>query len=101
MKLRLQDETRRRIVPQRSPEDGLIEWATDAASIDRFIRAQTRPYPGAFATLEGKPLHIWCAQVVAANGQLMPGWVERVKEGTYTIACGTGVIAVNEITYEQ
>jgi methionyl-tRNA formyltransferase len=101
LELRLQDETKRRIVPQRSPEDGLIDWAMDASSIDRFIRAQTRPYPGAFTTLEGKPLHIWRAQVAVANNQLKTGCVDRMKESTYTVACGTGAIVVNEISYEK
>lgn len=103
LKLQLQDETKRRIVPQRSPEDGLIDWTKDAASIDRFIRAQTRPYPGAFTTLNGKPLHIWRTELVAANDQLKTecGCVDRVNECTYIVACGTGAIALNEITYEQ
>ena len=102
LKLYLQDETRRRTVPQRSPEDGLIDWTKDAESIDRFIRAQTRPYPGAFTTLEGRPLHIWSAQVAPASDQLQQlGCVYRVIEGVYTVSCGAGAIAVNEITYEQ
>ncbi len=102
LKLCLQDENRRRTVPQRSPEDGLIDWTKDAGSIDRFIRAQTTPYPGAFTTLGGRPLHIWCAQVAPASDQLQQsGCVYRLTEGVYTISCGTGAIAVNEITYEQ
>lgn len=103
LKLQLQDETKRRIVPQRSPEDGLIDWTKDAVNIDRFIRALTRPYPGAFTTLDGKPLHIWRAHMVAANDQLKTdcGCVARLKESTYTISCGTGCIAVNEVTYEK
>lgn len=97
-----QEESKRRIVPQRSPEDGLIDWSQDAATLDRFIRAQTRPYPGAFSTLEAKPLHIWRAQVAStANSEAETGLVRRTEVGTYTVACGAGAITLNEITYER
>ena len=51
--------------PQRSPDDGRIDWEWDAARIDRFIRAQTRPYPGAFTEVGDKRVHIWSADVVS------------------------------------
>lgn len=49
--------------PQRSPEDGRIDWSWDAARIDRFIRAQTHPYPGAFSDIGGVRMRIWSADV--------------------------------------
>ena len=33
-------------MPQRGPEDGVIDWNLEGEFIERFIRAQTRPYPG-------------------------------------------------------
>lgn len=100
--LRPQDESKRRIVPQRSPEDGLIDWSKDAASLDRFIRAQARPYPGAFTTLQGKPLHIWQAQVTSgANDEPEIGRIRRTQEYTYTVTCGADAITLKEVTYEQ
>ncbi len=64
-----QDEAQRRIRPQRSPEDGCIDWSRSAEFIDRFTRAQTKPYPGAFTQLGDKPLHIWVAQPVLGTEQ--------------------------------
>jgi methionyl-tRNA formyltransferase len=58
-----QDHTRATVVPQRSPADGEIDWTWDAARIDRFIRAQTKPYPGAFTTISGKRVRIWSADI--------------------------------------
>jgi len=59
-----QDETKRRVFPQRKPEDGLIDWTWDNKRIKDFIRAQTKPYPGAFTYIEGKKVMIWDADII-------------------------------------
>jgi methionyl-tRNA formyltransferase len=51
-------------VPQRKPEDGLIDWSWDKEKIKRFINAQTKPYPGAFTIIEGKKVIIWDADIM-------------------------------------
>jgi methionyl-tRNA formyltransferase len=48
----------------RRPEDGLIDWSSDALTIYNLIRAVTHPYPGAFTFMEGKKLFIWRAAPV-------------------------------------
>jgi len=102
LKLKPQDESKRRIVPQRGPEDGLINWAQDAASIDRFIRAQTNPYPGAFTTLKGKPLHIWQAKVFQAiESGLQIGQVFRTENDVYCVGCGESAVTLKEVTFEK
>jgi len=58
-----QDESKRTIYPQRSPDDGKIDWSWDAKRIRNFIRAQTKPYPGAFTIIEGKKITIWSADI--------------------------------------
>lgn len=58
-----QDKSKLEVYPQRKPEDGLIDWSWDATSIGRFIRAQTRPYPGAFTVISGKKVVLWDADV--------------------------------------
>jgi methionyl-tRNA formyltransferase len=60
---RVQDHAAATTVPQRSPADGRIDWSWDAARIDRFIRAQTKPYPGAFTDIGGKRVRIWAADI--------------------------------------
>ncbi len=50
--------------PQRRPEDGLIDWSRGAEEIRNFIRAQTKPYPGAFTIIGGKKIIIWEADVI-------------------------------------
>jgi methionyl-tRNA formyltransferase len=51
------------VYPQRRPEDGKIDWSQSAKQIRDFIRAQTRPYPGAFTKIAGKKVIIWDASI--------------------------------------
>lgn len=102
LKLLTQDENLRRNMPQRSPEDGLLYWDWDSARIERFIRAQTRPYPGAFSMLNGEPIHFWRARIHSKSGaQIEPGFVVRTADGSYVVGCGDGAIAIDEVSYGQ
>lgn len=64
--------------PQRGPEDGLIDWNWDAGRIRDFIRAQTKPYPGAFFLHGGGKVVVWAAAPAAADAGLAPGEVRNV-----------------------
>ena len=59
-----QDHSQATVYPARKPEDGEIDWTWSAERIRNFIRAQTRPYPGAFTVIGGKKVTIWDASVV-------------------------------------
>ena len=54
-----QDEAKRRVFPQRKPDDGKIDFSQSAEKIYDFIRAQTKPYPGAFFHFNDKKITIW------------------------------------------
>ena len=73
----------------------------DATYIDRFVRAQTKPYPGAFTAMDGNPLHIWRTDVADLNDLAKPGYVERANDGSYKVGCNKGTITICEISYEQ
>ena len=59
-----QDQSKATHFPQRKPEDGLIDWAKSPQEIKNFIRAQTKPYPGAFTFINGKKVMLWDADVI-------------------------------------
>lgn len=59
-----QDESKATYAPQRKPEDGEINWEWDTKKIRDFIRAQTKPYPGAFTIINGKKITIWDAEII-------------------------------------
>jgi len=86
--------------PKRSPDDGWIDWEElDVWRIHDLVRALTRPYPGAFGTIDGKVTRIWRAQVfdtrirypAAAYGEV----VERFGQALI-VNCRGGLLLVEE-----
>ena len=61
--LKDQDHSKRTIYPQRKPSDGEIDWNKSSEYIERFIRAQTKPYPGAFTIIDENKIRIWKAKI--------------------------------------
>lgn len=54
-----QDLTQGAYFKGRKPGDGRIDFSWGAQRIHNFVRALTRPYPGAFTDLAGKRILIW------------------------------------------
>ncbi|HEY8187102.1 MAG TPA: methionyl-tRNA formyltransferase [Pyrinomonadaceae bacterium] len=81
----------------RRPEDGRISWNQPASEVYNFIRAQTRPYPGAFTNLaEGKVLRIWQASLFPYPYYGVPGLVGQKHRDGFVVACGEGAITIHE-----
>ena len=101
-KLTSQDHSKRRVFPQRGPEDGLVDWAQSAAVLDRFVRAQTRPYPGAFTTWAGKRITLWKARQVPGERRLSGLRCGEVLQDSKAMLVNTseGVLEILEATYE-
>ncbi len=88
----------RRVMPQRSPEDGRIDWSADSGFLERFVRAQTRPYPGAFSVLDGARLTVWAAHALAGEGAGHPPRGSVLARGAARgVTCGDGVLMLDEI----
>lgn len=60
----VQDESQASYYPRRTPDDGLIDWNMEPLMIKNFIRAQTKPYPGAFTIINNKKVIIWDADII-------------------------------------
>ena len=60
---RAQDHSKATYFPRRTPDDGLIDWSWDVKRIRDFIRAQTKPYPGAYTIINDKKIIIWDADI--------------------------------------
>lgn len=95
-----QDESLRRVYPQRIPADGWIDWEQDVKAIDRFIRAQTRPYPGAFTSLQdGKRLTIWRARPSTDQRRSASATIYEA-ESSYCVQCANGSLVLLEVGFE-
>lgn len=92
--LRIQDEALRTLMPQRSPEDGLIHWHHPAGKIYDFVRAQTRPYPGAFCWLEAEKVSVWSVGLLPGlKVAHQPGTIFCHEQG-FAVACGQGSVVL-------
>jgi len=84
----------------RRPEDGQIDWRSDAVAVARLIRASSRPFAGAFTHLEGEErVVIWRASVADLDHDVaaVPGQIlGRSANGNPLVACGTGVLEIEE-----
>ena len=84
---------------QRRPEDGRIDWCQNAETIDRLVRAVSRPYPGAFSILEGEQIRIWRAYPAKALPKVFgqPGQIVRLGEcSDPCVVTGDGLLAIRE-----
>ena len=75
--------------------DAAIDWARDADTICRQVRA-FNPTPGAATTWNGSGLKIWRATVVE-NGAAAPGTVVKVESDGIVVAAGTHAVKIAEL----
>src|SRR5207249_8056670 len=89
-----QDTRRASTWPKRAPADGIIDWDTRAPYLHDWVRAQTRPYPGAFTYLGEDKVVVWAARPVPIESSAPAGTV--VAEGP-VVACGEGALLLEEV----
>jgi methionyl-tRNA formyltransferase len=92
-----QDPTRASSWPRRTPADGIIDWDTRAPYLYDWVRAQTRPYPGAFTFLGDEKVIVWSARPIDLAGAAPAGTVVEVGPGGPVVACGEGALVLEEI----
>lgn len=81
----------------RTPEDGRIDWRSAAETVHNFIRAQARPYPGAFSRLaDGRVVRFWTSDIESRTFYGVPGAVVDVSADAITVACGTGALRIRQ-----
>ena len=67
--LNIQNVTDEELLPRRRPKDGLINWNSSGIVLYNFIRALTKPYPGAFTYLCGKKVIIRDVSILPINSK--------------------------------
>ncbi|MGQ9581833.1 MAG: methionyl-tRNA formyltransferase [Armatimonadota bacterium] len=102
-----QDHTHATVVPQRKPEDGLLDWtAKSALQAYNWVRAQTRPYPGAFTYLLGEKVTLWRASLSESlRHDTLPGEIlPTVSEApdAFGVWCADGrLLRVHEVEVDS
>lgn len=84
---------------QRGPEDGEIDWGATTEQVFNAIRAQSRPYPGAYTHFRGRRVLVWRARPRPdyANyvGRIAGKVVTRDREsGSVVVLTGDGGIEI-------
>jgi methionyl-tRNA formyltransferase len=80
--------------PKIEKAEAAVRWNEPAELIERRIRAFD-PFPGVTATIEGEPVKLWRAEVVAGRG--LPGEVLAADPGGLTVACGDAALRLTEL----
>jgi methionyl-tRNA formyltransferase len=103
---RPQGDCEDRLLPRRRPKDGLIDWNQSADRLYDFIRALTRPYPGAFSWLGDTRYSIWTSARLD-DLQLLPPHRPGTVLGPcrspepracgQIVACGVGALLLLEL----
>lgn len=83
-----QDHSRASYGTIRTRWHGRIDWREPAERICRWIRAQSRPYPGAFTSDGGHHLIVWKAHLFASPYCGRPGEIVRGPAGETMVICG-------------
>lgn len=89
--------------PKRTAKDGKIDWGRQVFDIYNFIRALTKPYPGAFCLHNNLKSFIWKAQIFdtrityykAKTGEV----VEVFESGDFVINCNSGLLLVTDADF--
>jgi len=95
-----QDPTRASSWGKRVPADGIIDWETRAPYLYDWVRAQTRPYPGAFTFLGDEKVIVWGARPVERSDDAPAGTIVDVSADGPVVACGEGALLLEEVQTE-
>ncbi len=89
--------------PKRNPSDSLIDWDLDIYKLERFIRAVTKPFNGAYSFIDGEVISIYDSQVFDVldfgykdyeNGVIL----EVLSDDKFLVKANGGVLLVNNFS---
>ncbi len=91
-----QDPRRASAWPKRAPLDGIIDWETRAPYLYDWVRAQTRPYPGAFTWNGEDRVVVWKASPLPLEPEAPAGTIVEQTPAGPVVACGEGALVLEE-----
>jgi methionyl-tRNA formyltransferase len=97
-----QDETLASWYGKRTPSDGIINWNMSAYSIDKLIKASSKPHPGAYTFFNDKKIFIWKSSI--EEKLFIKGVIGRIllqQNAKYLIQCGEGLLWIDDIEGDE
>jgi methionyl-tRNA formyltransferase len=82
-----QDESLATFAPLLKRADGLIDWTTEAAAIERRVRG-FQPWPNAYTYWKGQRLILWSAAPDDLQDSASPGDVIAAQGDDIVVSCG-------------
>lgn len=92
-------------LPKRIEKDGQIDWNRTAKDIYNFIRALTKPYPGAYTKYKETIIQIWRAKYIICNDYIYAdyqiGEVLNIFDNkSLLVKCAEGILLIEEYESE-
>lgn len=83
---------------KRTPQDGVIDWNKKAIYIYDWIRALSRPFPGAFTYCQSKKIIIISSHIFSLEDNFEQGHIYwDVSGNDIVVGTGEGALAVNDL----
>jgi len=94
-----QDSIQASYFGKRTPEDGKINWQWSRERIYNWIRAQAKPYPGAFTFIEEQKIIIHRSEIsdLGFRQEQNNGEVLSIEDENIFVKTNNGVIKVSEL----
>jgi methionyl-tRNA formyltransferase len=88
---KVQSRIGRKYWHQRNERDGQIDWInSNSQQVYNFVRAISKPYPGAFGVITGRrEVRIWKVKIDENHVDGVPGRLVKLKDG-FHVPCGGG-----------
>ncbi|WP_082868054.1 methionyl-tRNA formyltransferase [Tenacibaculum ovolyticum] len=103
----IQEEGDEDILPRRRPKDGLVDFNKNTLDVYNFVRALTRPYPGAFFQYNDQKVIIWKASYsklynASAEAGVIVDYIYSFDDNDCAVLISTkdGALIINEIETE-
>jgi len=105
-KLTPQDLSKRTEGTRRFPHDGEIDFCASVQYIDRFIRAQTRPYFGSYTNIDQKRIRIFKSKIAEPlcelnKGEYITPGSLKIHNSKYFFKCADGWLELLDFEIEE
>lgn len=87
----VQDENLANYAKKLSKDEALIDWSHDADFIERCVRA-FNPWPVSYFELDGKPIKVHQANIIAQASTLAPGTIISADKTGIQVVTGNGIL---------